>query len=129
MKEIQTATAPESRAMTSDRIRRINDDLRRYFASAPDRVPGPFQILITPGAGALAPEAFAELIGKVEAFDAFTADNDPHDEHDFGAVEVAGSRFFWKIDYYDLALRHHSPDASNPALTRRVLTIMRADEY
>jgi hypothetical protein len=30
--------------------------------------------------------------------------NDPYGEHDFGSFELAGEKFFWKIDYYDFAL-------------------------
>jgi Protein of unknown function (DUF3768) len=37
---------------------------------------------------------------KVELFDSFTEDNEPHGEHDFGAFEHEGQRVFWKIDYY-----------------------------
>jgi len=33
---------------------------------------------------------------KVRAFDAFTNDNDPHGEHDFGAIDEGGVRCFWK---------------------------------
>jgi len=35
---------------------------------------------------------------KVESFDSFTEDNDPHGEHDFGAFEHEAQRIFWKID-------------------------------
>ena len=73
--------------------------------------------------------ALATLLQNVRGFDAFNADNDPHGEHDFGSIEQAGIRYFWKIDNYDLAHEFHSPDASNPDVTRRVMMIMRADEY
>ena len=81
----------------------------------------------------------------VETFDAFTEDNDPHGERDFGCVYQLGdgrwtterprvrederTRVFWKLDYYDRELRFASEDAADPAITRRVLTIMLADEY
>jgi hypothetical protein len=35
----------------------------------------------------------------------------------------------FKIDYYDKSLTYHSPNAADPAVTERVITIMRADEY
>lgn len=115
--------------LPSSAIATLNDTLRRNFAANPMKVPGAYQVLITAGVGALEPEAFAGLITKVETFDAFTADNDPHAEHDFGAIEQDGVRYFWKIDYYDLAMEMGSPDPADPAVTKRLLTIMRADEY
>lgn len=69
------------------------------------------------------------MLRKVREFDAFDAGNDPHGEHDFGAIEHDDFRYFFKIDYYDLACRYGSPDPTNPAVTVRVLTVMRADEY
>ena len=65
----------------------------------------------------------------MRAYDRFTADNDPHGEHDFGSFELSGERLFWKIDYYDLDLQFGSNDPCEPALTRRVLTLMLASEY
>lgn len=68
------------------------------------------------------------------AFDAFTEDNDPHHEHDFGSIDYEGNRIFWKIDYYDHASfgtgrDMGSEDPSDAAKTLRVLTVMLAEEY
>ena len=66
---------------------------------------------------------------KVEMFDSFTEDNDPHGERDFGAFEHEGQRIFWKIDYYDRSLTYGSENPADPQQTVRVLTIMLASEY
>lgn len=71
----------------------------------------------------------SEVLGKVRGFSAFTDDNDPHQEHDFGSISHDGTAYFWKIDYYNADLTHASSDSTNPNVTKRVLTIMRADEY
>jgi hypothetical protein len=55
--------------------------------------------------------------------------NDPYEEHDFGAFDADGQRVFFKIDYYDESLSYHSPDPADPAVTKRVITIMLAEEY
>ena len=68
-------------------------------------------------------------IRKVATFDDFSADNDPHGEHDFGSFDLAGDRFFWKIDYYDPTLEFGSDDPADPSKTTRVLTLMLAAEY
>jgi Protein of unknown function (DUF3768) len=66
---------------------------------------------------------------KVETFNAFTPDNDPHGERDFGAFTHHGEKIFWKIDYYAPDMQRGSEDASDPKQTVRVLTIMLASEY
>ena len=38
-------------------------------------------------------------------------------------------RVFWRLDYYDRAMRFASEDAANPAITRWVLIITLSDEY
>ncbi len=106
---------------TVDRIRALNDEFRRTFVGG--------AVMITAGVEAMPAEQRKSLLAKVRAFDAFTDDNDPHGEHDFGAVDEAGVRYFWKLEYYDRATEFGSPDPADPAVTTRVLTIMRADEY
>ena len=70
-----------------------------------------------------------DLLDQVRRYDAFTPDNDPYGEHDFGVTKRKGTTIFWKINYYDLDLHMHSPDPSNETVTARVLTIMLAEEY
>ena len=70
-----------------------------------------------------------QVIIAIRTYDAFSPDNDPYGEHDFGEVEVRGSAVMFKIDYYDLAGKYHSPDAADPAVTMRVMTLMLSDEY
>jgi hypothetical protein len=104
----------------SAKIRDLNDAFRRTFRGG--------RIMLTSGVEAL-PNLRGRLLFKVSRFSDFTADNDPYGEHDFGVVEEAGKRFFWKIDYYDRALEFGSDEPSDPAKTTRVLTLMLAEEY
>ena len=106
---------------TAERIRALNDAFRRTFVGG--------MVLITAGVEALPVDQRRSLLAKVRSFDVFTENNDPHGEHDFGAVDEAGVRYFWKVDCYDRATEFGSPDPADHAVTTRVLTIMRADEY
>lgn len=85
------------------------------------------RVVITQGIASM--DDLDGLYAKVRAFDDFSKSNDPYGEHDFGAIEHEGRQVFWKFDYYDADLLMHSPDASDPAVTCRVLTIMLAEEY
>ena len=102
------------------RISALNDQLRRTGTGG--------RVVLTAGIAALPPEAMAAVVLAVQVFEGFTPDNDPHGEHDFGLLDAAGERVMFKIDYYDLALAMHSPDAANPEVTIRVLTIMLASD-
>jgi hypothetical protein len=105
----------------AERTRLLNDNFRTTFVGG--------RILTTASVAELAIDTKARLLLAVQSYAAFTDADDPHREHDFGAVEIDGERYFWKIDYYDLSQRFGSEDPSDPAQTTRVLTIMRADEY
>lgn len=85
-------------------------------------------ILVTSGISAMGEAFTAEALGSVARFDAFDADNDLYGEHDFGAITIQGEKVFWKVDAYDLAMEAHSPEPADPAVTKRVLTIMLAHE-
>ena len=87
------------------------------------------RLVQTEGISALPLADQSTIREQVELFVDFTAANDPHGEHDFGAFEHNGERIFWKIDYFDLTYTYGSENASDPAQTRRVLTIMLASEY
>jgi hypothetical protein len=108
--------------MTSkEKIRALNDDLRAL------RVEG--RICVTTGIATLADNERAEIMRRVQTFDAFTPENDPYGEHDFGAFEYAGAWIMWKIDYYDRTCEWGSPNPADDAVTTRVLTVMLAEEY
>jgi hypothetical protein len=111
----------DSAALKTVRIRELNDQLRR------DHTGG--RTVITPGIQALGPEGVRSVLAAVASFDDFTEDNDPWGEHDCAVLTVDGRRIIFKHDYYDRDLRWHSPDASDPAVTERVLTIMLSEEY
>ena len=71
--------------------------------------------MITRGIQAEGDIFVAKVLAAVKAFDAFTADNDPHGEHDFGALEIDGIRVFWKLDLYDPTLSFGSEDPDRRA--------------
>lgn len=106
---------------TRDRIRVLNDNLRVRGEGG--------TVLVTAGVAALGADPVRALRTAVAQFDAFNADNDPHEEHDCAVMEFDGERIIWKIDYYDQRMEGHSPDPSQPDMTERVLTIMLAEEY
>jgi hypothetical protein len=112
---------------STSRIAELNDLCRKAFGLAG-------RVFQTQGISALPQRDQSAIREKVELFDSFTEDNDPHGEHDFGAFEHEGQRIFWKIDYYDRATfgTGHDSGSENPAdpkQTVRVLTIMLASEY
>jgi hypothetical protein len=103
------------------RIRELNDQLRTTGRGG--------MVVMTDGIAGLGTETVGQIFAAIGAFTDFNADNDPWGEHDCARLEVHGHWVIWKIDYYDRSRRIHSPDAADPKVTVRVLTVMLADEY
>lgn len=55
--------------------------------------------------------------------------DDPYGEHDFGVVDTNTGRYYFKIDYFDNNYEYHSPNKEFLTLTKRVLTVLEANEY
>ena len=66
------------------RIRHLNDAFRRTFVGG--------AVVVTAGVEALPTAKRKAILAKVQGFDAFPEDNDPHGEHDFGVIEEGGVR-------------------------------------
>jgi hypothetical protein len=107
--------------MSAERIWEMNDRFRMTMTGG--------NVLMTAGVNALPSDVKALVIRRVATFSDFTADNDPHQEHDFGNFTLDGQKFYFKIDYYDAKMEFGSEDSADPTKTTRVLTIMFADEY
>jgi hypothetical protein len=103
------------------RIRALNDLFRSTFEGG--------RMVLTQGVSSLGQIFILAALAEVKMFDAFTEENDPYGEHDFGSFKIEGRMLFWKISYYAPDMEHGSEDASVPEQTTRVLTIMLADEY
>ena len=84
---------------------------------------------MTPGIAALGAEAVARIVKTSRGLRRLLSRQRPHQEHDFGAFDADGQRVFFKIDYFDESLTYHSPDPADPSVTKRVITIMLAEEY
>ena len=76
------------------KIRALNDNLRQNFTGG--------RVFITRGVAGLPTDKQLEVMEKVRNFNNFNKSNDPNGEHDFGAFDVDGVTYFWKIDYYDV---------------------------
>src|ERR1700730_7172860 len=93
------------------RIRALNDELRQHLIGG--------LAVMTPGVAALGQEAVERICKTIATFDQFCHSKDNNDALDFGAFEVDGNKLFFKIDYFDRTLSHHSPDPADPSVTER----------
>jgi|SRR5208337_2645838 len=105
----------------AERIRDLNDELRKTGLGG--------KTYLTRGLIEKGADFIAKATAAVRAFDAFTENNDPWQEHDCATLDVDGETVIFKIDYYDVNMEYGSSDPADPKITRRVLTIMLAEEY
>ena len=68
-------------------IAALNDQARQTFKEC--------RVVITQGVQGL--KDVPDLLDQVRMFDAFTPDNDPYGEHDFGAIRYQGQRYFGRL--------------------------------
>jgi len=100
--------------MLTKEIAKRNDSLRKSIPC----VSPPNLLALTRGMASLKQMEINQILKKVRDFNEFSKSNDPWKEHDFGAFEHNGQKFFWKIDDYN------GQEGYN-----LVLTIMLAEEY
>lgn len=119
----------KTKQLYAQKVRKLNDLFRTTM------IGGIFRL--SENVAALSPQEKSDIIGVVRSFNNFTKANDPHNEHDFSFFhhritedgKTRNEKFFFKIDYYDLNEEYHSPNAADPEVTKRILTIATADEY
>ena len=103
-------------------IRYLNDDFRKNFTGG--------KVVLSQGIRAMSNLEIAEIMLKVSRFNDFTVANDVYEEHDYGSFEYHGKQIMWKIDYYDKNnMEYASEDPADITKTKRILTILTADEY
>lgn len=117
----QTNATEKSAEEKRIKILTINDHFRRTGLGG--------QMYFTAGIESLGLQAIFEIRQEIALFNSFSEDNDPYGEHDFGSLNYAGHKIFWKIDYYGKTMDCGSSDPSNATHTTRVMTIMLAQEY
>jgi Protein of unknown function (DUF3768) len=76
----------EIKSTETDRIRALNDELRKDFNQG--------HAVMTIGIAALGAEAVARIVKTVEVYDDFCHANDPYEEHDFGSFDTGTVRHF-----------------------------------
>ncbi len=63
-----------------EQIRALNDELRQYLLGG--------IAVITPGIAALGQAAVELIVKTISVYDDFCHENDPYEEHDFGAFDA-----------------------------------------
>ena len=101
----------------------MNDNFRRTFIGG--------TIVVSPRFDELHAELKSDILWRIRNFDAFEPNEewDPENEHAYLALNYRGCNIVALIDYWSLdEPGAYSDDATNPAVTKRVLTVRFADE-
>jgi len=104
-------------------LRELNDNFRRTFIGG--------AIIVSPRFEALDAELKSDILWRIRNFDAFEPNEewDHENEHAYLAFNYRGCNLVALIDYWSLdEPGAYSDDATNAAVTRRVLTVKFADE-
>ncbi len=102
---------------TSHEVADENDFLRRTFMGG--------KVLLTPGVSHSPIKN--EILKSVREFNNFHRGNDPYGERDCAVFDVQGQKFLFEIDYYDQNYEFGADPKEEKC--RRILTIMKAEEY
>lgn len=103
-----------------------NDLFRTHLGNHP-YVKG--KVLATSGVSQRGPQFLNDVAEAVRTFSAFNKEDDPHGEHNFGVIYVAGVKLYFRIDLYDPDYRFGSNAPHDLTATRRVLTVMHPQDY
>lgn len=111
------------------RVTEQNDRFRRSIPSRPPGapLPGGLQGRVVFTRTVAARGMLFQLLALLEiaAVSVFEAEDDPDGRHDFGTVEVQGSRVWFKIDLFsDENMTRGSERPDDPAHTYRVMTVL-----
>lgn len=111
----------ETDAARKARIRELNDTLRTTGLGG--------QTFLTDNLCQRGADFVDKACKAVREFRKFNRNNDPDEEHDCATLKVEGKTVIFKLSYYDLDMRFLSSDPSNPNVTKRVITIMLAEDW
>lgn len=108
--------------LKNNRVAELNDQFRKTGIGG-EILPG-FSIT------QLGQDMGRKIFQAVREYNAFG--DDPHDEHNFGIIEiptdnVAGIKFFFKINYYDHG--RYIGRCSDPSNSEKTLRVMTIDLY
>jgi len=111
----------DTKVPRAEAIALLNDQVRKTGQGG--------TLVVTRGVMALPGFDANALSSALASYDAFDPDNDPHGERDFGDLTLFGADLLWKIEYYDHDLQFGSNDPADISITRRVLTVMLAEDW